>query len=148
MMVAPSATTPTLEISRTFAAPRERVFRAWTEAESLVRWFAPSDEYAVVVHKLEPRVGGSYRIEMRHSSGKSHSVLGTYRELSPPSKIVFTWRWETDPPESETLVTIELSARGDATELVLRHELFVNEAAMQEHNKGWTGCLARLAATI
>lgn len=148
MNAIPIGTAHSLELRRTFAAPRERVYRAWTDAQSLTRWFAPSDKYTVVVHALELRVGGAYRFEMRHSSGKSHMVSGTYRELSPPRRLVFTWRWEDGPEGPETLVTIELNSRGDATELHLRHERFATDAAVQEHTKGWNGCLDRMTAAL
>ena len=147
MMAAP-VTTHSLEMKRTLPLPTERVYRAWTEAESLAQWFAPSAEYAVIVHALELRVGGSYRIEMRHSSGKSHIVLGTYRELAPPGRLAFTWRCEENLAMADTLVTVVLRPSGGGTELVLRHELFDSEPLCAEHHKGWMGCLDRIATTF
>ncbi|OGF17089.1 MAG: hypothetical protein A2W00_00970 [Candidatus Eisenbacteria bacterium RBG_16_71_46] len=134
----------TLRIERTIAAPREKVFEAWTEAESLKRWFAPSDEYRIPVAQVDLRAGGRYRIEMHHSSGKVHTVVGEYREIVAPSRLVFSWRWEDDPASPETLVTVEFHARGDATELELTHERFPNAEARENHAKGWNGCLDRL----
>lgn len=83
-----------VEITRTFAAPREKVFRAWTDANELACWFAPSPDYTIVVPELELRVGGRYVVEMHHKGGNVHLVGGTYREVLPPEKISFTWRWE------------------------------------------------------
>jgi len=137
-----------LEIRRTLQAPRERVYDSWVDAEVLPLWFAPTAEHAVIVHALEARVGGAYHLEIRHSSGKRHVVRGTYRELDRPDKLSFTWRWDEDTAGPDTLVTVTLTARGDATDLVLRHERFADEAAAREHNKGWTGCLDRMVATI
>ena len=59
-----------LELERTIPATPEQVFDAWTRPEQVSRWFSPSSEYTTVVHALDPRLGGSYRIEMRHASGK------------------------------------------------------------------------------
>ncbi len=136
-------TQTTLRLTRTFAAPREKVFRAWTEAEALKRWFAPSDKYVTRIPVLEARPGGRYRIEME-TEGKVHTVVGTYREVKPAEKLVFTWKWETEPQHGDTLVTIEFFDHGEKTEVVLTHEKFPSEAARDEHNKGWTGCLDRL----
>jgi uncharacterized protein YndB with AHSA1/START domain len=76
----------TLQTKRTFRAPRERVFRAWTDRAELAQWFAPSEEYSAVVPELELRVGGRYRVEMHHKGGIVHTLSGTYQEIKPPEK--------------------------------------------------------------
>lgn len=147
-MASPQAAAPvSLRIARTFPAPREKVFKAWTEAQALKAWFAPSDKYVTRIPVLEPRVGGRYRIEMEFE-GKAHVVVGTYREVQPPEKLVFTWKWETEPAHGETVVTIEFLDRGGRTEVVLTHEKFPSDAARDEHNKGWTGCLDRFGQYV
>ena len=136
-----------LKITRTFPVPREKVFKAWTEAEALKRWFAPSDKYVTRIPVLEVRPGGRYRVEME-TEGKAHIVVGTYREVKPPEKLVFTWKWETEPQHGDTLVTIEFLDRGGKTEVILTHEKFPSDAARDEHNKGWTGCFDRLGQFV
>ncbi|HSS44215.1 MAG TPA: SRPBCC domain-containing protein [Thermoanaerobaculia bacterium] len=143
-MASPQTSAPiALKVSRTFPAPREKVFRAWTETEALKSWFAPSEKYVTRIARLDVRVGGAYRIEME-IEGKAHIVAGTYREVNPPERLVFTWKWETEPRHGDSLVTIEFLDRGGKTEVILTHEKFPSEAARDEHNKGWTGCLDRL----
>lgn len=139
--------TRSLQINRTFAAPCDEVFRAWTEAAALARWFAPSDDHTVVVRELDLRVGGSYRIEMRHSEGRMFLVAGTYREIKPPTKLSFTWRWEGGP-EEETLVDVELRPRGEATDVILTHSLLPSDEERDKHHHGWVGCLDRLARIL
>lgn len=146
MIAVPAMATHSVVLHRALDAPRELVYRAFTEPDTLARWFGPSGEFSTTVHIQELRVGGSFRIEMRHSSGKSHIATGAYRELDPPGRLAFTWRWEEEPESIDTLVTIELEARGDRSQLTFRHELFATEQAAHEHNKGWSGCLDRLAA--
>lgn len=141
-MAAPSPITPTqLQITRTFAAPREKVFRAWTDPEIMKQWFAPSDEYEVEA-ELELTVGGKYRVKMKHSKGV-HIVGGEYREIKPPERLVFTWGWE-DGSVTETLVTVEFREIEAGTELVLTHERFTDASWRDKHQQGWTGCLGRL----
>ena len=65
-----------------------------------------------------------------------------------PRKLVYTWRWESEPEAPETLVTVEFLDRGNATELVLTQELFTSEEAKQKHETGWTGCFEKLARLV
>ena len=143
-MASPQPDAPgALRIRRTVPAPPHKVFRAWTDPEALALWFAPSDQYRTTVPELDLTVGGRYRIEMRLGE-KVFVVVGIYREIRPPEKVVFTWRWESEPDHGdagETLVTVELQGRGSGTDVTLTHERFGNEKAREEHAQGWAGCL-------
>lgn len=135
----------TLNLTRTYSAPRDDVFRAWTEPEALKRWFAPSDEFSTPIAEVDLRVGGAYRIGMKPPDQEDmFIVVGTYREVQPPERLVFTWSWEEGMDVGETLVTVEFRDLGGSTEVVLTHELFPNEQARDKHNEGWSGCLERL----
>ena len=136
-----------LQVRRHLVAPPKKVFQAWTDRAHLARWFAPSPDFKIVVHELDVRPGGGYRIEMRHPDGSSHIAVGEYRELDAPRWLTFTWRWEGSPM-SDTLVTVELTSKDGGTEVVLTHTLFQSEELRDEHTKGWTGCMAQLAATL
>ena len=137
----------TLQLKRTLAAPRAKVFGAWTKPEVLKKWFAPSDDYSIPFAELDLQVGGKYRIGMKSPTGDTHIAVGTYREIKNPEKLVFTWTWEgTEMPD--TLVTVELHDRGQSTEMVLTHELFPNKTEAERHNQGWTGCLDRLTKIL
>lgn len=135
----------TFEVTRTFSASRERVFRAWTDAKELECWFAPSPDYTIVVPALELRVGGRYVVEMHHKGGNVHRVAGTYREVSPPDKISFTWKWEGNEGAGETLVTVAFRSLGDATEIYLTHEFLPSAEERDKHSHGWHGCFEQLS---
>ena len=77
-----------LRISRLFAAPREAVFRAWTDPEALVKWWGPQGCTARA--ELDPRTGGKWRSVMVHSDGEENIVGGVYLEISAPERLVFT----------------------------------------------------------
>ena len=136
-----------LRVSRTIDHPREKVFKAWTETESLAQWFAPSTDYRTVVTTLEPKLQGSYRIEMHHKDGNAHIIAGKYLEFSPPSKLVFTWVWEK-PDAENTVVTIELKDKGGSTEMILTHEKFDTADSRDHHEQGWNNLLDRLANAL
>ena len=141
----------TLRLSRLIDAPRERVFRAWTDPEQFGRWFGPPGGFGHA--ELDVRVGGRFRVAMiQPLAGRllpkrqPWYCVGTYLEVEPPERLVFTFGWEGpswDPGES--LVTVELHDAGSATELVLLHERNRNQAVRSWHWWGWTVCLRRLA---
>jgi uncharacterized protein YndB with AHSA1/START domain len=138
-------TLPVVQLRRTYQAPRERVFRAWTDPKELARWFHPSAEYSTVIPELDFRVGGKYRLEMHHKGGNVHKLFGTYREIKPPERVAFTWSWDSDPNKTESLVTVEFRDLGAATEIMLSHELLPNAEERGKHEHGWTGCMEQLA---
>ena len=148
MVGAKKAAEAALRLTRTFAAPRERVFRAWTEPEELKRWWGP-DGYATPSAEVDLRVGGAYRFGMRKlPDGEVFYLAGTFREVRPPERLVYTWVWEGNPERGETLVTVEFRERGKATEVRLTHELFPTAKTRDDHEKGWSSCLGKLAKAL
>lgn len=138
-----------LEIRRVLAAPRQLVFKAWTEPDRLVRWWGPHG-FSVPACRLDVRVGGSFRIHMRSAEGNDHWVEGTYREIVPPERLVSTWTW-TDAdgnPKHETLLTVTLAEHGDGTLLTLHQAVFESVESRDSHRGGWTEALERLAAEV
>jgi uncharacterized protein YndB with AHSA1/START domain len=135
----------TVEITRTFNAPRERVFRAWTDAQELACWFAPSPDYTIVVPQLELREGGRYVIEMHHKAGNVHRAGGTYREVLPPEKLSFTWQWLGNESAVESVVSVYFRDLGKTTEIRLTHELLPSAEEREQHSQGWNGCFEQLA---
>ncbi len=137
----------TLVVRRTFPARAERLFQAWTTPEALKRWCAPGP-MTVPAAEVDLRVGGAFRIVMRGPDGAAHNAVGVYREIDPPRKLVFTWRWEDKPEMGETLVTLEFLAADSGTEVVLTHSGFPNESERRNHETGWMGCLEKLATAV
>lgn len=134
-----------LVLSRTFPASPERIYAAWTQPEQMNHWLHPSDQMRSVV-TVDLRVGGSYRIEMHAPEGGPFVAVGTYREIVPNEKLMFTWRWENeDIEDTESLVTIALNPVGaETTEVVLTHEKFANTEERDNHAIGWEGTYAQL----
>ena len=137
-----SATKPSLTLKRRLNAPPARVFAAWTDPQKVMRWMGPEGVVAISAEG-DPRVGGRYHWVMRSPDGETHDVSGTYREVVPDRKLVFTWAWKSTP-ERESLVTIELKPDGDGTILTLTHEQFFDADARDRHQHGWIGSLDKL----
>ena len=134
-----------VRVTRRIRASRQRVFRAWTEPELMMRWFVEGD--GNVTHcEIDLREGGRYRLE-GEMSGKRWRIWGSYLEVRPPERLVYTWTWKHDvgigTTEGDTTVTVEFHDRGAETELVLTHERFASAPARDEHAQGWNGCLDR-----
>ncbi len=91
---------------------------------------------------MDLRIGGKYRIGIRHPDNSLHVATGTYREIRKPERPVFTRSWEHDP--TDTLVTVTLNDLSVRTEMVLKHEALPTLASRDSHEKGWTGYLAQL----
>ena len=134
---------PSLSIVRKFNVAPAKVWRAWTDPEALKAWMAPDGAFTVRVLEADVRVGGRYRIIMRSPDGEENDVSGVYREVVANRKLVYTWAWKSTP-ERESLVTVQLRAAGEGTELTLKHEEFADAEARDRHNQGWVGCLGRL----
>jgi len=110
-----------------------------------VRWFGPRDtRQDSVVAEMDLRVGGRYRIGFEGTGGERHEVGGSFREVVPDHRLVFSWAWHSTP-ERESLVSITLARDGnDGTMLTLEHAQFFNDKARDDHERGWTGTLEKL----
>lgn len=136
------AAKPSLTIRRRLKAPPEKVFRAWTDPQQIMRWWGPTD-FETVRAEVDLRVGGRFRKVARGPEGHEHEASGVYREVVPNEKLVFTWAWRSTP-ERESLVTVALKPDGDGTVLILTHEQFFDEPTRDDHQRGWTGTLDKL----
>jgi uncharacterized protein YndB with AHSA1/START domain len=137
---------PALTLKRRLNAPPSKVYRAWTDAAKISRWFGPEDA-EILRAETDVRVGGRFRIVFRGPDGEEHDVSGVYREVVPNQKLVFTWAW-ISTPERESLVTVALKRDGDGTVLTLTHEQFFDEPARDRHRSGWSGALDNLESYV
>ncbi len=140
----------TIRLTKTIAAPVEKVFEAWITPEHMPDWYAPTDDYTTPVAEVEPRVGGKHRIGMKHKDRDyTNLVTGQYCRIEAPNVLSFTWTWEEPTADvHETQVTLEFRPNGDMTDLVLTHERFRDEGQRKGHAEGWAGCLSRLARKL
>jgi uncharacterized protein YndB with AHSA1/START domain len=141
----------TFRIERSFAAPAEDVFDAWTNPHVLERWWTVQSSEGSLRCEVDLRVGGRYVLRMRDDSGELHIVGGEYREVDRPRRLVYTWRWEGDGaphPGHVSIVTVEFRADGDLTTVVLEHSGLASEESRTRHGAGWQAVLARLTQRI
>ena len=112
-------TTPSeveIRMTRVFDAPRQLVFEAMTKPEHVKQWWGRlGDGYSVPVCEIDLRVGGAWRFVNRHPEGEA-VFYGEYREVTPPSRLVFTEIFEPYP-DSVSLVTTEFTTEGSKTRM-------------------------------
>jgi uncharacterized protein YndB with AHSA1/START domain len=137
-----------LNMTRALRAPRSRVFAAFTEPEELAKWWGPRGFTAPSI-EIDLRVGGSYRIAMQPPEGDLFFLTGAFREIDPPARLAYTFRWEDPTPDDrETLVTLSFRDLGESTELVFTQGTFAAERRRALHEQGWTDGLDRLQELI
>jgi uncharacterized protein YndB with AHSA1/START domain len=107
---------------RVFDVPRERVFAAFTDPDLIPQWWGPRDT-TTVVDKMDVRPGGDWRFVVRDSNGEESGFRGTYREITPPERIVQTFEWEGMPGHVivETAQFEDLGGRTKVTTTSLFH---------------------------
>ena len=143
-----SASDRTLVIERTFAAPPDRVFKAWTDPAMLAKWWGP-EGFKTPEYKMDVRPGGQYRTTMVSPTGESHTASGVYREVVPPHRLVFTWAWEENGKRGyETEVTVILEAAGKGTKMRFVQEVFDSAEQRDNHDQGWTSSFNDLARIL
>jgi uncharacterized protein YndB with AHSA1/START domain len=133
-----------LRLKRILPAPRAVVWRALTDSEELAKWWGPKGFTSPSVD-FDPQVGGSYRIAMQPPDGELFHLSGEFREVDPPARLAYTFRWDPpDPDDRETLATLSLENRGDQTELLFTQGEFATEERRALHEGGWTDGFERL----
>jgi uncharacterized protein YndB with AHSA1/START domain len=139
-----------LTVLRVISAPRERVFRSWTEPEQLRRWWGPGG-FTCPEALVDLRPGGIYRLVMQPERGPMMSVTGLYQQVEPPSLLVYTWRWDSGPAasEHESLVTVTFDDLGDdRTQVTVTHDRFPPDHGAAPYRSGWEEGLEKLERTV
>ena len=140
-------------ITLTLEAPRDVVFRAWTEPEQLSQWFGPRG-YSTPSPEIEPRPEGSVRLDLRGPDGTQYPNRGTVREIEAPERFAFETALPDDKgsPILHVLNTVTLSEDHGRTTLTLKaHVLDATPAAakfVEQMHAGWSQTLDRLSEHI
>ena len=107
----------TVVATRVFDAPREVVYRAWTDPKQVAQWFPPKD-FTSPRCEVDPRPGGIFRCDMKGPDGAVFVGKGVFREVVPNERLVFTFAGEEAVPPP-ILVTVLLEAQGNKTKLTM-----------------------------
>ena len=139
--------TGTVRIERTFSAPAERVFDAWTSEEVMRRWWQAERGWETSAAEVDLRVGGTVRVVMRDpAKDVEYGGGGLYTEIERPSRLAFTWLWDGDT--RRTLIEIDFEEHDGATTVRFVHRDLWDEEAVRSHERGWSNVLDSLAREL
>jgi uncharacterized protein YndB with AHSA1/START domain len=130
-----------LVINRIFDAPRELVFKMWTQPEHVMHWWAPYG-FTMSSFQAETAPGGKWRASMRHKDGSEIWHEGSYIEVAEPERLSFTHHWIQDDGSLgyQTIVTVDFVAAEGKTEMTMRQSVFETASECNEHAEGWSEC--------
>lgn len=125
-------------ITRVFDAPRETVWRAWTDPDEAARWWHPR---GIIVPResveIEVRPGGRYRYTMIAPDGTEYPTAGVYREVVEPERLVFTWGSPDDADDAAPLITVTLADLGSRTEMTFHLDGIAGVPGDENVYDGW-----------
>lgn len=118
-------------ISRVFDAPRELVFRMWTEREHITKWFGPSG-YTCTTHEMDVRVRGVWRFDMRSEAGQVFTNRIEYIEITPPARLIFDHGTDQDDDPNRFRVTVTFDEQSNGKTVVTLRQLHPTKARRKE----------------
>lgn len=140
----PNSQAQELTITRTFDAPRELVWKLFTEPDHLMQWMGPRG-FTPMNYTQDARVGGKWRGVLRPDKGSKFGTKdlwqgGVFRDIKPPERVSYTFAWDEDDngnPGNEMLVTLTFEDLGSKTRLTFHQTGFTSEGQRDGHNGGW-----------
>jgi uncharacterized protein YndB with AHSA1/START domain len=138
----------TVRFHRVLAAPPEKVYKAFLDADAKAKWLPPNG-FTGKVHEIDARVGGSYRMSFTNfTTGNSHSFGGTYTELVPGERICYTDRFDDPNLPGEMHVTVTLKKVSVGTEMNIEQSGIPDVIPPEACTLGWQESLAALAKLV
>ena len=138
----------TVRLHRVLRATPERVYRAFLDADAMVKWLPPNG-FTGKVHHLDARVGGTYKMAFTNfTSGKSHSFGGEYLELVPHERMRWTDKFDDPNLRGEMTVTVSLKKVIVGTDVNILQEGVPDVIPPEACHLGWQESLALLASLV
>jgi uncharacterized protein YndB with AHSA1/START domain len=138
----------TIHLHRVFAVKPEKIYRAFLEADAIASWLPPFG-FLCTVHELDAKVGGRHRMSFRNfTTGNGHSFGGTYLELVPGERLVYTDTFDDPNMPGEMRVTVELKAVASGTEVRISQAGVPDLIPPDACYLGWQDSLAKLEKLV
>jgi uncharacterized protein YndB with AHSA1/START domain len=138
----------TVRLHRVFTAKPEKVYRAFVEPDAVASWLPPFG-YLCTVHELEAKAGGKHRMSFRNfTTGNSHAFGGTYLEVVPGERLIYTDKFDDPGMPGEMKVTVRLKAVSVGTEMTVEQEGIPDVIPPEACYLGWQESLRKLAKLV
>jgi uncharacterized protein YndB with AHSA1/START domain len=136
-----------VRIERTFDAPAEEVFDAWTSAEVMGRWFRPGRDWGPASAEVDLRVGGTVSVVMRAPDGSEVGASGEYTLIDRPHRLAFTWTFDDDP-SNQQMIELEFTEQGGATTVRFVNSNISQDERRDQQYSGWQACLDNMERVL
>ncbi|WP_324644379.1 SRPBCC domain-containing protein [Pseudarthrobacter sp. LT1] len=137
-----------LNLECTVPATPEETFRLLTEPDELAAWWGPHG-FTIPAVEVNLVAGGRYRFTMAPPEGEPFHLSGTFLEIDPPWRVVYTFSWEEPAPDDrETVVDLSLARADSGTHVVLSQGPFLTEERLALHTAGWSDSFQKLGTVL
>jgi uncharacterized protein YndB with AHSA1/START domain len=136
-----------VRIERTFRAPADAVFDAWTSPEVMRRWLHAGADWETPEAEVDLRVGGRIRIVMRSPDGREAGMGGEFLLIDRPRRLVMTWTFD-DIPANEQLIELTFSETEGSTTVQLLNTRITTDERRDSQKTGWDECLRELGRVL
>jgi uncharacterized protein YndB with AHSA1/START domain len=136
-----------VRIERTFDAPAEDVFDAWTSTEVIRRWFKPAKDWQEPSAEVDLRPGGAIRVVMRGPDGTEVGAGGEYTLIDRPHRLEFTWTFDDDP-SNQQMIELEFTEQDGATTVLFVNSNISHEKKRDEQYGGWQTCFDNMERVL
>jgi uncharacterized protein YndB with AHSA1/START domain len=134
-------------MERTYQAPAQAVFDAWTSEEVIRRWWHAAHDWQTTEVEVDLRVGGTIRVVMRNpQEDVEYGGGGNYMEIEPPTRLAFMWIWDGDA--TRHLIEVDFEERDGATTVRFTQSGLLNEERVRAHEDGWGKVFDNLERTL
>lgn len=138
----------TVRLHRVLRASPERIYRAFLDADAMVKWLPPNG-FTARVHQMDAKVGGTYKMSFTNfTTGRSHSFGGKYLEMVPNQRIRYTDRFDDPNLQGEMITTVSLTQVSCGTELNVTQEGIPAVIPTEACYLGWQESLVLLAKLV
>jgi uncharacterized protein YndB with AHSA1/START domain len=137
-----------VRLERTFDAPAEAVFDAWTSPEVMRRWFHSAPNWETPQAEADLRVGGRFRVVMRKADGSEVELSGEYTEIDRPRRLAMTCTFSDDPAGHEQLIELTFSESDGSTTVALTNSDIPSDERRDAQRWGWNGCFDQLETLL
>jgi len=134
-----------LVITRTFDAPRDLVWQAWTDRAHATQW-GPKG-FTTPEREMDLHPGGVWHAVMISPEGKEYRQHGVVQEVVAPERLVFTFIWD-ETPDEEMLITVTFAERGGKTQMTFRQTGLATVASRDGHERGWNEAFDQLGELL
>ncbi len=136
-----------VRIERTFDAPAEVVFDAWTSPEVMRRWFHCEPDWETPQAEVDLRIGGKVRVVMRRPDGTEVGASGEYTLIDRPHRLQMTWTFDDEPSNRQRIELSFAESEGSTTVVMVNRVISTAERRDAQHD-GWQGCVDELGKAL